>query len=127
MQPLAASDFPKVLPLVHAKESGGHLALICSVLEGRRDGTVFVDDPETPRTALVMAHLNTLLANYTYLLGDLANGSFQRFVPQLPSEYLPSIGATLFPPLSLDFLINEFIQVNELSLTRNQAALRMPS
>ena len=51
---LPAGDVPKVLPIIRMSSVRSHLSLVHSVIEGRQNGAIFVDDVTEPKTVLVV-------------------------------------------------------------------------
>lgn len=83
MTPLPLSELPRVLPLIEQVEIRSHLALAHAVLEGRQDGTLFVDDTARPHTALLCPR-----NGFFFPFGDSGAGAFDRFVPELLANHL---------------------------------------
>jgi RimJ/RimL family protein N-acetyltransferase len=92
MKRLEVDEYPRVAPLIAGSGMKGCRAKWCSVLEGKQEGAIFVDDPARPRTALVCGRR----VGAYYAFGE-ANGERVRpFVPELLAEHLPDGFCTLF-------------------------------
>jgi RimJ/RimL family protein N-acetyltransferase len=83
MKPLPAADFAKVVPLIEQAEIRSHLALAHTLLEGRQEGQIFVDDCDRPRTALVWPR-----NGFCFLFGEVEADGFERFLPELLARHL---------------------------------------
>jgi RimJ/RimL family protein N-acetyltransferase len=83
MRRISPGNFSRVLPLLQQSDIRSHLALAHTVLEGRQEGQIFVDDEVRPRTALICPR-----NGFYFLLGDPGTGCFERFVPELLAGHL---------------------------------------
>jgi RimJ/RimL family protein N-acetyltransferase len=92
MRKLEVDQYPRVAPVIAGSGMKGCRAKWCSVLEGKQEGAVFVDDPAHPRTALVCGRR---VGQY-YAFGAANGDLLRRFVPELLAEHLPNGPCTLF-------------------------------
>lgn len=53
METLSPDQYDRVIPLVHGSGMRGHLAFAYEVIEGVKKGTIFVDQIQRPRSALI--------------------------------------------------------------------------
>ena len=83
MKPLPSTDLARVLPLLQGVEIRSHLALAHAVLEGRQEGTIFVDDIACPQTALLCPR-----NGFFFPFGNAETGALDRFVPDLLAHHL---------------------------------------
>jgi RimJ/RimL family protein N-acetyltransferase len=84
MKKLEVDAYHRVAPLIAASGMKGCRAKWCSVLEGKQNGAVFVDDPAHPQTALVCGRRVGAYYGFGKADGDL----LRRFVPELLAEHL---------------------------------------
>src|SRR5947209_5655171 len=83
MQRVPPQEYRNALPLIQEGEIRTHLSCVFTLVEGRQDGQIFVDDPEHPRTVLVCPN-----SGFWFLFGDPANDGFRQFLPELVVEHL---------------------------------------
>src|SRR5438477_12785 len=88
MKSLIPADFAEVVPLIEQAEIRSHLPLVYSLLEMRQEGWIFVDDPVSPRTALLCPR-----NGFYFACGAADTDSLDRFVPELLTEHLVEMSA----------------------------------
>jgi len=91
---LNKNDYEKIRPLLKNEQQND--LTLNAIIKGTNRGTVYVDNPEHPRTAIV-----DVIGTITLFIGDHTNEDFFRLLPdyidnQLKMDTLESCGGTYF-------------------------------
>jgi RimJ/RimL family protein N-acetyltransferase len=78
MEELEPSQHERIRRLVPPREDAGHMTFVHALLDGRMSGRVLVDDPRTPRTALVLHG-----SGFLFAIGAPDPGAVGGAVPEL--------------------------------------------
>jgi RimJ/RimL family protein N-acetyltransferase len=91
MYPLSSDAFGRIEPLIPPASEAGHMAFCWSLLNGSMPGEIFVDDPGSPRTALVLNH-----GGFWHAIGEPRPDLVSAFIPEIIANHLAPWPAALW-------------------------------